>query len=112
MAYDQFTLDDVKQKLGVVVREFVDLYAAVAPVEPSAALVEQLRENVPLALAVGTEKARSEFIIAPVLLEVRRRCGGAVSLFSGTEFSVDESRGLVEHVDRILGVLLAMTTPE
>lgn len=102
MAYDQFTLDDVKQKLGVSVRETVDLYAAVPPVEPSAALVEQLRENVPLALAIGTEKARSEFIIAPVLLEVRRRRGGAVSLFSGTEFTVDASKGLVGFCDWLL----------
>ncbi len=102
MAYIDFTLDDVKQKLGVSVRETVDLYAAVPPVEPSAALVEQLRENVPLALAIGTEKARSEFIIAPVLLEVRRRRGGAVSLFSGTEFSVDASKGLVGFCDWLL----------
>lgn len=102
MAYNQFTLDDVKQKLGVSVRETVDLYAAVPPVEPSAALVEQLRENVPLALAIGTEKARSEFIIAPVVLEVRRRRGGAVSLFSGTEFTVDASKGLVGFCDWLL----------
>ena len=102
MAYNQFTLDDVKQKLGVAVRETVDLYAAVPPVAPSAALVEQLRENVPLALAIGTEKARSEFIIAPVLLEVRRRRAGAVSLFSGTEFTVDPARGLVGFCDWLL----------
>ena len=36
-------------------------------------LRQTLQENVPLALDISTEKARSEFIIAPVLLEVRRQ---------------------------------------
>ena len=103
MAYNQFTLDDIKQKLGVTVREVNDLFATVPAAEPSAALVEQLRETVPLALAVATEKARSEFIIAPVLLEVRRRRAGVVSLFSGTEFTVDASKGLVGFCDWLLG---------
>src|SRR5207302_1481012 len=42
----------------------------------------------------STEKARSELIIAPVLLEVRRQVHRRVSLFSGVEFTVDQSRGL------------------
>lgn len=112
MAYDQFTLDDVKQKLGVTVREAADLFAAVSPVVPGTWLVELSRDSVPLALAISTEKARSELIISPVLLEVRRRRGGAVSLFSGTEFNVDEARGLAGFCDWILGRSLEQLTVE
>jgi hypothetical protein len=39
----------------------------------------------PLALATGSEKARSELIIAPVLLEVRKILQRQISLFSGED---------------------------
>ncbi len=47
-----------------------------------------------LALANSTEKAKSEFIIAPVLLELRRLAAGKIALFSGVEWEVDAARGL------------------
>jgi hypothetical protein len=102
MAYNQFSLDDIKQRLGIVLREQVDLFESIAPVTPSNLLQETLRDAAPIALMVSTEKSRSEMIIAPILLEVRRRHGGNVSLFSGTEFNVDESRGLVGYCDWLL----------
>jgi len=102
MAYDSFTLDDVKQKLGLTVRESEGLFADVPPTSPSAWLEEALREGVALALAVSTEKARSEWIIAPILLEVRRRRRGEISLFSGASFDVDDARGLTGFCDWII----------
>lgn len=99
MAYNQFTLDDVKQKLGLSVHEEEGLFAAIPPAKPSAWLEEALREGVALALAVSTEKARSEWIIAPILLEVRRQRRGELSLFSGTELDVDVARGLTGFTD-------------
>lgn len=61
-----------------------------------------MRSDVALALAINTEKARSEFIIAPVLSELRRHLGGRFGLFSGIEFDVDASRGLNGFCDFIL----------
>jgi hypothetical protein len=103
VAYNQFSLEDVKRKLGVTVHETHELFADVPPVTPGAWLVELLHDALPLALAISTEKARSELIISPILLEVRRRRDNAVSLFSGTEFNVDEAKGLVGFCDWILG---------
>jgi hypothetical protein len=40
-------------------------------------------------VAVGSEKARSEAIIFPILLEVRRQLDRKVSVFSGEDFTVD-----------------------
>ena len=57
-------------------------------------LTQTLTENIPLAVAISTEKARSELIIAAVLLEARRQVQRRVSLFSGVEFTVDPSQGL------------------
>jgi len=79
-------------------------FAAVTPVEVSDFLTGMLAENVPLAVAISTEKARSEFIIAPVLLEARRKTQPRVSLFSGVEFNVDPSRGLTGTCDFLIGL--------
>ena len=55
-----------------------------------------------LALAVNTEKAKSEFIIAPLLLELRRSLGDRFALFSGVELAVDPGRGLNGVCDFII----------
>ncbi len=104
MAYNQFTLDEVKQRLGVTVREEQGLFGDVPPARVSDLLTEYLRDSAPLALAFSTEKARSEMIIAPILLEVRRQRKGEVSLFSGADFSVDPERGLVGFCDYLLSL--------
>lgn len=104
MAYSDFTLEKVKSSFELKITEGLSLFNDVQPSFPSHALPEMLEETVPLANAIGSEKARSELIIMPVLLEVRRLVGaGQVSLFSGVDFNVDPSRGLVGFCDFILG---------
>jgi hypothetical protein len=102
MAYSDFTLPKLKQELGLTIDEQPDLFASVEPVAASDLLNSMLRETVQLAIAINTEKARSEMIIAPILLEVRRQAAGQLSLFSGTEFNVDATKGLVGYCDYIL----------
>lgn len=65
-------------------------------------LTDTLKETIQLAIAINTEKARSELMIMPVLLEIRRQTQPAISLFSGTEFNVDEGKGLSGYCDYIL----------
>ena len=65
-------------------------------------LSETLAYNVPLALAVNTEKSRSELIIAPILLELRRQSEAKISFFSGIEFNIDPTLGLNGVCDFIL----------
>jgi hypothetical protein len=55
-----------------------------------------------VALAINTEKARSEFIIAPVLLELRRLVGDRLGLFSGVPLDGDPERGLNGICDFLL----------
>lgn len=101
MAFRDFTFPEVQQSLGVSVSE-ADLFAAVPPAKVRAEFEAVVRDGADLALAVNTEKARSEFIIAPVLLELRRSLPGGFGLFSGIEFDVDASRGLNGFCDFIL----------
>jgi hypothetical protein len=104
VSYREFTFQDVKLKLGLRLVEDQSLYADVTDVTPSQALVEQLRVNVQLALGINTEKARSELIIAPVLVEVLRMFEMSIGLFSGREFNVDPARGLVGVCDFLLSL--------
>ncbi len=102
MAYSNFTLAKVQEDFGLTVDETQNLFADVEGVKPSDILRVTLQEYVPLATAIGTEKARSEFLIAPILTEVRRQLNYQISLFSGTDFNVDIEKGLIGYCDFLL----------
>ncbi len=103
MSYSDFkTLDDIRQKLEVHIVSGGSLFPDTKPVAASEQLQNILKENVSLALNINTEKARSELIIAPVLVEVRRMLDRKVSLFSGIDFPVDEARSLTGYCDFLL----------
>jgi hypothetical protein len=104
VAFSDFSIGEVKRRFGLQLDESGDFFANVGPVNVSPWLAETLREGIPLALAVATEKARSELIIAPVLVEVRRQLSKAISLFSGVEWSVDPAQGLRGVCDFLLSL--------
>jgi len=114
MAYNDFTLPGLKQQFALQIREEDDLFGQIAPIPISDLLRQSLQEYVPLALDISTEKARSEFIIAPILAEVRRQLDDRISLFSGVEFNVDIERGLRGVCDFLFStspLQLAIETP-
>ena len=102
MAYSDFDLKKVRHTFGLQIAEQPDLFADVTLVQPSAMLADTLAETAHLAMAIHTEKARSEMLITPVLLDLWRQAQAQMSLFSGTEFTVDEARGLTGYCDYIL----------
>lgn len=103
MAYSDFTnIAKVRESFNLTVEEPLDLFADIPEVLPSSYLQTTLNENVSLATAINTEKARAELIIAPILLEVRRKFNFQVGFFSGSEFNVDVAVGLNGYCDYIL----------
>jgi hypothetical protein len=95
MSYSQFTtIRKVKEAFNLTIREGKRFFPPLTPIAPSLHLAETLAETLPIVSTSGSEKARSEGIIYPVLLEVRRILDRQVSLFSGEDFTVDESVGL------------------
>ena len=102
MPYSNFSLKDVKSQLEVSLIENNNLFSGVEEVEISQMLREILAENVPLARAINTEKARSELIIANILVEVRKIFRHNISLFSGIEFNVDKENNLNGFCDFII----------
>lgn len=101
MAFRDFTASNVYQKLGLTVADGT-LFPGLQPVPVRSEFAEQLQQGLSLAAAISTEKARSEFGIAPLLLELYRITGGAFKLFSGVEWDVDREKGLNGFVDFLL----------
>lgn len=102
MAYSNFTLAKVKEDFGLTVDETQNLFSEIAVVQPSEILTVILQDYIPLATAIATEKARSEFLIAPILSEVRRQVNYQISLFSGTDFNIDVEKGLLGDCDFLI----------
>jgi len=102
MAYSDFTLKRVKSDLNIKVIENEALFPNIEGIKISQFLETMLKRNVPLALAINTEKARSELIIANILLEVKEQLKNEISFFSGIDFTVDKDKGLNGYCDFIL----------
>lgn len=102
MSYSTFTFSKLKDDFQVEIELASGLFATVPPQPVRPALTELLAENVPLASAIATEKAKSEMIVAPVLWELRRMLGGRVSLFSGKHFVVEPAKELEGICDFII----------
>lgn len=102
MSYSQFRLEEVESLLGLTIQECQALITDVYRPVISDRLQEILDYNLPLALEIGTEKARSEMIIAPILIELKKTQHSKISLFSGREFNVDAEQGLVGFCDFLI----------
>jgi hypothetical protein len=102
MVYGDFALKRAVNTFGLTEERNTDLFAGVEPLEPSEFLRIWLDEFAPLALGVNSEKARSEFIITPILAETRRRVGGSVNVLPGVTFEVDKEQGLAGFCDFLI----------
>ena len=105
MAYSDFkTISQARTTFNLTLEEGEHLFPNIEPIEPSEVLKTTFQQNLPLANAINTEKARSELIIAPILLDVRRLLKFQIGFFSGSEFNVDPATGLNGYCDYILTV--------
>lgn len=104
MAYSDFTLSEIKEKFQLLIEEQTDIFPGIKEGAISDYLKETLKENIPLALAIHTEKARSEMIVTPILIELRKILNHRISLFSGVEFNVDKEKGLNGTCDYIISL--------
>lgn len=104
MAYSNFTLDTVLEAFDLEEVDAAGIFADSEPVAPSELLTAVLARNMPLALAVGTEKAKSELIVANVLVELREQQEHRISFFSGIEFNVDPDANLTGVCDFVVSL--------
>lgn len=83
MLYSKFDLLRIQNEFGLKIHEVAHFLPSLPLIAPDALLTNMLADSMPLALSQGSEKARSEWIISPVLTAVRRLADSQVSVFSG-----------------------------
>ena len=93
MAYNNFTLESVKDRfdLKLLNNRFCELLAVA---EPQSEFLAIFDESFALAEIAKSEKAKSELLVSPILVQARRLVDRHVQLFSGEEFNVDQEQGL------------------
>ena len=104
MSYSDFTIQKVQKDFQVEITETPGIFAHIDEKSISSHLTETLKENIPLATSINTEKARSELIISPILVELRKIFNRKISLFSGVELDVDKEKGLNGYCDFIVSL--------
>jgi hypothetical protein len=105
MSYREYTLETVLQHFGITIEESALFPEGKSPAIP-AWLTDALRRGTRLALL--SEKSRSEFIVAPILLAAREITGDRFAIFSGQRLDVDPEQGLIGECDFILALGPAM----
>ena len=103
-AYSEFTLESVVPTFQLEKVDTTGLFSDVETVSPSAYFIAGLKKKASLATAIGTEKARSELIVADVLVELREHCEKRISFFSGIDFNVDVESGLTGVCDFLVSL--------
>ncbi len=98
MTYNDFSLSSACKTFGLDAR--TERLFAAPPVAPPEWLHQMLQRGRPFAL--GSEKARSEFIVVPLLLTWVERSHIPLSVYSGQRLDADPSHGLTGECDFIL----------
>ncbi|HBK22990.1 MAG TPA: hypothetical protein DDZ60_10945 [Planktothrix sp. UBA10369] len=102
MPYSQFTIEQIKSSFGIRLSEKVGIFGNIPEASYSNFLSETLDYNIPLALAINSEKSRSELIVMPILIELRKQFSNQIALFSGKDFTVDYQKGLNGFCDFLI----------
>ncbi|MBO1345918.1 MAG: hypothetical protein EBE86_000265 [Hormoscilla sp. GUM202] len=104
MGYSSFQLSEVVKKFDLQVNREQNLFDLITEVTYSEYLQFVLDNYLPLAIDINTEKARSEMIITPILLELKQEIKHKISLFSGKPLTVNAEQGLNGECDYIISL--------
>jgi hypothetical protein len=99
MTYSEFSLEIVRKLLGLAIKQ-EPLFENVETLEVTSWLRETLDKGMQLALI--SEKARSEFMVVPILLASRELSHNRFYIYSGQRLDVDPEKGLTGECDFIL----------
>ncbi len=103
MPYNQFTVESLSDNLGISQEFKLFIPQELAPFPTSLFLLQTLEDA--KSEALGTEKAKSEHIILPVIKELKKQNPNKFSYFSGYKFEVDKDRELNGFCDFIFSAL-------
>ena len=100
MAYSDFTLEKIKHEFGIenqIKSIFTQKIEAIA-------ISETLKESLAFAndIPKRSEKAKSEFVVLPILIELLKKNKDFLTIHSGENLNADKKQGLVGECDYIL----------
>lgn len=101
MSFRDFKFPAVVSDLGLTLAQ-ASLFTGVVPHPVTADLRRRLVIGTRMSQGLNNEKARSEFVVAPLLLDLWDMSGGAFGLHSGAELDVDAANGLNGVCDFLL----------
>jgi len=87
MAYSEYTLLQIEDEFGIK-NQVVDLFSGSETMEPSDWLLNILQ--IAKELPVRSEKAKSELIVMPILIELRNRNNKYFTIYSGDSLNIDD----------------------
>lgn len=97
MGYSDYTFEKIKNKFGVENQTQHNLLGVTNVVQPSDFLLKQL--DIASSLRIKSEKARSEWIVAPILTELREQNDKFFTIYSGDNLNVnDDLRGECDFI--------------
>ena len=99
MAYSNFTFKDLKADFDIDNR-VEKLFSNIKEIQASDRLLEDLA--IAKTQPIRSEKAKSEFIVKPILVELLKLNDKFFSIHSGDQLIADKERGLVGECDFIL----------
>jgi hypothetical protein len=103
MPFADFSLESAIDQFELTLPPRADLFAGVETLEIPPVLRAVLDRWAPQALEVNTDKARSELIIAPILMEAMHLAGHGMGVYSGVSLDVDRERGPFGRCDFLVG---------
>ena len=102
MAYRDFSLEQAIAKFQLM-ETYGVLFPDLKPIAPSESLLRFLKDGQAIAVPGGSEKARSEFLVAPILLELKNHYRGRLAVYSGKTLDIARDQGLTGECDFLLG---------
>ncbi len=103
MAFRDFSYPEVVSQFGLT-ETTEDLFGTAPPVAPTPEYRAMAARYARLAVGNLNEKAKSEYLIAPLLVELWARYEDRVNMYSGSEFVADEAAKLSGYCDFLLGL--------
>lgn len=98
-SYSHYTLEGIEQNFGIYNKR-QPLFLDIIPQKVSKQLLNAL--GLAEELPVRSEKAKSEMIVVPILVELRNLTNKFFTIYSGEYLNVDETKGLKGECDFII----------
>jgi tetrahydromethanopterin S-methyltransferase subunit G len=105
MSYSKFTLEKVVETFDLKISYIEKIISdPIISYPVSDFLKETFRRNRTKAFLINTEKARSELLVAPILVELQEIKNNEITFFSGITFNVDKNKGLAGACDFLISL--------